>query len=326
MRGFKRSLLFVATLALLAAPFLLFFKAQALVDWYQLRNYTPPAAVSSLAAQDAMNNYARHIFYVNHPALESNANQFRTDCSESEKTIILGCYHGNQDGIFVYNVLDPRLAGVAQVTAAHEMLHAAYDRLNSKDRNYVDGLLQDFYNNGLKDQRVIDTINLYRQSEPNDVVNEMHSVFGTEVASLPAPLEVYYKRYFDNRQAVTALAANYQAEFTSRSDQIKADDAQLAQIKASISSQEQNLQAQSSRINSDRARLDSLRSNGQIEQYNAGVSVFNGEVNDYNRGVEKLHTDITIYNQLVAERNSIASELSSLDKAIDTRLAPQTAQ
>jgi hypothetical protein len=326
MRGFRRLLLYSFTLALLAAPFLVFFKAQALVDWWQLRDYTPPAAVASLTTQDSMNQYARHVFYVNHPALESNANQFRADCTESEKTIVLGCYHSNQDGIFVYNVQDPRLAGVAQVTAAHEMLHAAYDRLSSKDRSYVDGLLQAYYDNDLKDQRIIDTINLYRQSEPNDVVNEMHSVFGTEIANLPAPLETYYKRYFDNRQAVTAYAANYQAEFTSRSDQIKADDAQLAQLKASISSQEQSLQAQSTKINSDRAKLDSLRSSGQINQYNAGVAVFNSEVNVYNDGVENLRGDIDAYNQLVAARNSIASELSSLDKAIDTRLTPQTAQ
>ena len=35
---------------------------------------------------------------------------------ESEKTIILGCYHSDQEGIFVYNVTDPRLSGVEQVT------------------------------------------------------------------------------------------------------------------------------------------------------------------------------------------------------------------
>jgi DNA repair exonuclease SbcCD ATPase subunit len=206
------------------------------------------------------------------------------------------------------------------------MLHAAYDRLSSKDRNYIDGLLQNYFDTQLHDQRIIDTINSYRQSEPNDVVNEMHSVFGTEIASLPPPLEQYYKRYFNNRQAITVFAANYQAEFTSRSDQIKADDAQLAQLKVQIDTQERSLQSQLTQINSDRARLDSLRGSGQISQYNAGVASFNAEVNAYNNGVEKLRSDIVAYNQLVAARNSIANELSSLSKSLDTRLTPQTAQ
>ena len=313
------------TIGLLAAPFLVYFNAQALTDWAQLRNYMPPAVVASLASQDTMTAQARHIFYVNHPQLETDANQFRSDCSESEKTIVLGCYHSNQDGIFVYNVQDPRLAGVQQVTAAHEMLHAAYDRLSSKDKNYVDGLLQSYYNSQ-HDQRIIDTINAYRQSEPNDVVNEMHSVFGTEIANLPAPLEQYYTRYFSDRAAVVAFANNYEAEFTSRSDQIKADDAQLAQMKAQIDQQEQSLSQQLSSINSERAQLDSQRAGGQIDQYNAGVAAFNADVGRYNAGVASLKSDIATYNALVIERNSIANELTSLDKAIDTRVAPQTTQ
>lgn len=326
MRLLKRFLAGIALLGLLALPFVIYFNAQALTDWWALQNYNPPATVSSLATQDTMTPSARHIFYVNRPNIESNASQFRTDCGETEKTIILGCYRSNQDGIFVYNVQDARLAGVQQVTAAHEMLHAAYDRLSSKDKKYVDGLLQDYFDKDLKDQRVIDTMNAYKQSEPNDVVNEMHSVFGTEIADLPAPLEAYYNRYFTDRQAVTNFAAAYQGEFTNREDQVKADDAQLAVMKDQINSEEQSLQNQLIQINTDRARLDGERSGGQIAQYNAGVDSFNNEVNAYNRGVRKVKADIVAYNQLVNARNSIANELTSLDQSLDTRLAPQTTQ
>jgi hypothetical protein len=326
MKVFKRTLAAIAMLVLLAFPFVIYFNAQALSDWWQLRGYSPAAAVSALATQDTMTTSARHTFYVNRPELESNASQFRTDCGETEKTIVLGCYHSNQAGIFVYNVQDSRLAGVQQVTAAHEMLHAAYDRLSSKDKNHIDGLLQNYFNNDLKDQRIIDTMNAYKQSEPNDVVDEMHSVFGTEIADLPQPLEAYYSRYFTDRQAVTTFAAAYQGEFTSREDQVKTDDAKLAQMKAQIDAQEQSLGAQSTQINSDRAKLDALRQSGQIAAYNNGVAAFNSEVTAYNYGVQKLKTNISDYNQLVDQRNSIASELASLDKAIDTRLTPQAAQ
>jgi uncharacterized protein YukE len=326
MKSFKRIVAGVALIAVLALPFLIYFNAQALTDWWQLRGYNPPAAVSSLASDDTMTPKARHIFYVNHPDIESNVSKFRQNCGQTEKTIILGCYHSNQDGIFVYGVKDPRLAGVQQVTAAHEMLHAAYDRLSSKDKSYVDGLLQDYYAHGLKDQRIIDTINDYKQSEPADVVNEMHSIFGTEVANLPAALENYYTRYFSDRRAVTDFAAAYEGEFNSREAAIKADDAQLSQLKNQIDSEEQTLQDTLTQINSDRARLDSERGSGQIDKYNSDVPGFNREVNQYNSGVLQLRSDIADYNSLVDKRNAIASELASLDKAIDTRLVPQATQ
>jgi hypothetical protein len=326
MAAFKRTLGVILLLALLAFPFLVYFNAQALTDWWQLRGYTPPQAVSALASQDTMTNYARHVFYVNHPDLETNSTQFRQDCSENEQTIVLGCYHSNQRGIFVYDVNDARLAGVQQVTAAHEMLHAAYDRLSGSQKADIDKQLQSFYDNGLQDQRVKDTIDAYKKTEPNDLVNEMHSIFGTEVASLPSGLEQYYTKYFTNRQAVVKYAQAYEGEFTSRQAQIAADDDKLDQMKAQIESQESSLNAQLSQINSDRQRLDSLRSSGQIARYNAGVPSFNAEIRAYNAGIEDLRTQISQYNQLVEERNSIAQELTSLDKAIDTRLVPQAAQ
>lgn len=326
MNTLKRALSYFVLLILLAFPVIIYFNAEALSDWWSLRGYAPPASVTALTAQDSMTSYSKHIFYVNHPNIESNVSQFRNDCNEDEKTIILGCYHSNQAGIFIYNVQDGRLAGVQQVTSAHEMLHAAYDRLSSKDKSRVNQMLEDFFNNGLHDQRIIDTINAYRQSEPKDVVNEMHSVFGTEIANLPADLENYYKKYFTNRHAVTSYANSYQGEFTSREDKIKADDVQLSQMKSQINREESALQVQLDQINIDRARLDSLRSSGQTQQYNAGVPGFNREVSTYNSGVEKLRGDIAAYNQLVTARNSIATELASLSKSIDTRLTPQTTQ
>ncbi|HET7529147.1 MAG TPA: hypothetical protein VFJ84_02890 [Candidatus Saccharimonadales bacterium] len=326
MKAVKRISGLALTLALLSVPFLVYFNAQALTDWWRLRGYTPPKPVSSLAAQDTMTPYARHVFYVNHPDLESSASQFRADCNESEQTIVLGCYRSDQNGIFIYDVQDKRLAGVQQVTAAHEMLHAAYDRLSASDKSSVDNMLADYYNTGLTDQRIKDTINEYKKTEPNDLVNEMHSIFGTEIARLPAPLEKYYQRYFTDRQAVIGFEQSYQGEFTSRESQIKADDAKLASMKADIESQEASLRAQAQAINADRARLDSQKAAGDTQAYNSGVPGFNREVEAYNAGVERLRREISAYNQLVVERNAIAVELTSLDQAIDTRLSTQSAQ
>lgn len=322
----KKVLSAVIVVVILAAPIVAVAHAQSILDWWRLRGYQPPAPVSQLASQDTMTAYGTHVFYVNHPQLIADVATFRQKCTESEQTIVLGCYHPIQAGIDVYDVQDSRLQGILQVTAAHEMLHAAYDRLSRADKDNVNKLLLDYYNHDLHDQRIIDTMNAYKKSEPNDVVNEMHSVFGTEISDLPTPLVNYYRRYFTNRRAVTSFAQSYQSEFTSRTDKINEYDTQLSALKSRIDTEEANLNAQLTQINSDRARLDSERSSGQVSAYNADVSRFNSEVDSYNAGIKTLQINISAYNSLVATRNALAAEIKSLDQAIDTRLTTQTAQ
>lgn len=323
MRRRRSVLRVVLGMSLVAVPLVGLWQRQSIFDWAQLRDYTPPAAIASLAEADSMNEKAKRIFYVNHPKLTSDTTSFRQACSISEQTIILGCYHPGQRGIFVYDVQDERLSGIEEVTSAHEMLHAAYDRLSSKDRNDVDKMLNDFYKNDLKDQRVQGTIEAYKKTEPNDIVNEMHSIFGTEITNLPSALENYYNRYFINRAAVVAFSQNYESEFTSRSARAQQYEAQLNGLKQKIEGEEASLRAQSERINTEQARLDSLRNSGQVDQYNAGVAAYNAGVNAYNAGVAGYKRDINNYNALVEQYNAIAGELKQLYGAIDTRLIPK---
>lgn len=286
---------------------------QNLSDWWHLRGYNAPATVAQLAVQTTMDAYARKVFYVNRPEIESKDNFYRV-CPHNggEKTVVLGCYHSDQRGIYILQVTDSRLNGVEQVTAAHEMLHAAYARLSTKEKSYVDGLLMDYYEHGLHDQRLLNTIAAYKESEPDDVVNEMHSVFGTEVAHLPKPLEDYYRQYFTNRQKVAAYAAQYEGAFTSRQQQVSQDDASLAGIKSQIDGNEAELQTQKQAITDDQSQLDVLKQSGDYSKYNAGVPTYNNKVDAYNALVDETRTLIAQYNQLVAERNNIALEENQL--------------
>jgi len=309
-------------LLLVAALVVVGIEWQPIQDWFKLRGYRPPAAVAQLAAQDTMNSYTRHLFYLNKPQLPSTVASFRQACPENKDTIVLGCYHPDQDGIYIYAVSDPSLAGVQQVTAAHEVLHAVYARLSSKDRQMLDIELNDFYKHGLTNQRVLDEVKLYQQTEPTAVLDEMSCTFGTELPSLPPALEAYYKRYFTNRQTIVAYEQQYEAAFSSRQATIRADDQQLGGLKQRIGSQESSLQTQLNQINSDKARLDSLLASGQNATYNAGVAGYNAEIRAYNAGIDSLQAAIADYNRLVATRNQVAGQLTTLDSAIDTRLTP----
>ena len=323
MRPRRSALNLLLSACLIAIPIVGFWQRNAIYDAVRLHGYNPPLAVANLATKDTMTNDGRHLFYVNHPQLVGDSAAFRADCTVTEQTIILGCYHPTERGVFVYNVSDPRLAGIQEVTVAHEMLHAAYDRLNTNDKNYINRLLNDYFVHDLHDQRILDTIDAYKKTEPKDVVNEMHSVFGTEIANLPAPLENYYKRYFTSRAAVVAFSQNYESEFTNRSAKAAQYEKQLNALKAKISAEETSLRAELAKINAEQARLDSLKANNQIDQYNFGVGDYNASVDAYNTGVAQYRRDVNTYNSLVEQYNAIAGELKQLYGAIDTRLQPK---
>jgi hypothetical protein len=277
-------------------------------DWWRLRNYTPPARMVALASEDTMTSYAKTLLDVNHPVILSNTNfNFQCPNDGGEKTIVLGCYHSGETGIYLLQVTnDPRLNGVEQVTAAHEMLHAAYARLSTSERNKVDAMLLNYYNHDLTDPRIIATIAEYRKTEPTAVVNEMHSVFGTEIMNLPQPLENYYKKYFTDRQAVASYAAQYQSEFTSRQNEVTSDDAQLSNQKTQINNLESTINTEYTQLQTDEKQLNSLSAGDNVSGYNEAVDSYNSEVDQYNGQVGELRTMISNYNALVSSRNSAA--------------------
>ncbi len=313
----RRTLSWLFSLGLITVIAVGWFERYALYDWWQLRNYTPPAAVVQLTTDTTMTPATQHLFYVNHPLVEGR-DLFNQSCPNNggEQTIVLGCYHDHERGIFVFDVTDSRLSGVEQVTTAHEALHALYERLSTKDKNYVNGLLQDFYQNGLQDQRIKDTVAAYQKSEPNDVVNEMHSIFGTEVRDLPASLEDYYKRYFTDRKQIVAYSEKYESAFTSINDQAEQIKNRLSSLKASIDQLKGQLSQEAAALARDRASISSQ----------AQADAFNVRVRAYNNQVAQLDQQIAEYNSLLDQYKQLAVQQKQLFQAIDSRqttLQPQ---
>lgn len=289
---------------------------QEILDWARLYGYTPPANVQSLSSTVGMTPYAQKLFYVNHPVIDTDRATFGQECPVGmEKTIVLGCYKAVDKGIFLYDPKDPRLQGVVQTTAAHEMLHAGYERLTSKERSRVNTLLEDYYAHGLTDERIKKTIDAYKAAHA-PIDNEMHSIFGTEVAQLPPELEAYYKRYFTNRSLVIVQLNKYQDAFTSRQKQIAAYDEQLSQQKSVIDQLQQRVKAQGSDIAAMERQMNAYKDSENYDAYNQMVPIYNARINSYNANIDTLKSDIASYNQLVDTRNALALEESQLVDAL----------
>ena len=304
----------------LASAGALFWNRNTMFDWWVLRDYKTPSVIASLSTDTGMTAYGQRLFYVNEPTLDDKA-VFNSHCGDlNEETAVLGCYRGDRQGIHIYDVTDERLHGVEQVTAAHEMLHQAYDRLSGGERARIDALLEDYYVNELTDQSIKDKMEIYKQLEPGQLANEMHSIFGTEVATLPAELETYYQKYFTDRQKVVAFRNQSKSAFDSYMQQIADIDAQLVALKEQIETNKQKLENDLEVIQDKKSDMAQDIAAGRIAEHNAQVETYNELVREYKQSVESANQTIHQYNALVGQRNDIAIQATELDQALDSRV------
>jgi hypothetical protein len=329
MSGSKKLVSLIILLSLLAIPAAAIVHAQAIEDWWKLRGYTPPAEIAKIATEDTMTDKARHLFYVSHPMLISDKAQFHQACPQSEQTIVLGCYYsssGFNESISLYDVTDARLSGVEEVTAAHETLHAAYQRLNSDERKNIDSMLTNYYSTGLTDERIKATIESYKKTEPNDVINEMHSVFGSEVPDLPQPLENYYRQYFTNRQAITAFSQQYESVFSQNKASLDNIKGEIDELKIELKDDKAAIESEQGELISESNRMQRLLDEGKTQQYNAAVPPYNSRVSQLRSLIAGYNAKVARVNTLVEQYNSLAYAQEDLYKSLDTRVQAQTVQ
>lgn len=288
---------------------------QDIRDWWVLRSYQPPAEIAAISQRSDFSDGGQRLFFASQPQLNDRT-EFNDNCQFPEKTLVLGCY--SHQYIYIFEVEDERLDGIEEVTAAHEMLHAAYDRLDRAEREQVDGWLAAAYTL-LKDPRIEETLSNYEQDDQATFNNELHSILGTEAADLPAELEAYYGRYFDDRRVIVEIAASYEQVFAAIQEEIAARDKQISDLRGRIDSTEATLTSEQAEIDRESDRLEQLRQSGQIEEYNQAVPGFNAAVSTFNLRIETYKTLVSRHNKLVDERNKLALEQNDLVHSLDSK-------
>ncbi len=238
-----------------------------LLDWYYLRNYTPPTRIAAMADQATLTDSARRLFYRGNPQIDPDRSSLSGDCHiQSSKSVELGCYLST-DRIFLLDIADPNLVNQMTVTAAHETLHAAYNRLGGAERKRVNALLEQTVAT-ISDQDLTDRLTEYARTEPGARDDELHSILGTEFGKLPPALEQYYAQYFTSRATVVALSDQFKQTFDGLHTQIVQLD---------------------SSINSLRAQMNAELRAGQISAYNSHVPIINREIDSYNQKVDQYN-------------------------------------
>jgi hypothetical protein len=290
--------------------------SQDVEDGIKLLGYQPSPAVARLATTTTMTDTARRLFYVNKPTIETKKLGLNR-CSRNEQTIVLGCYVSNQ-GIFLKSVTDPNLQGVMEVTAAHEMLHVAYDRMSLVEQKQIDSKLQAVLDK-LQNPRIIKLIQMYEKNDPRSVNSELHSIFGTELRHLTPELEQYYQNYFTNRLTVVALSERYEGVFTALKDKAKNLSEELTTRKAELERLSEQVKLESQAITSQKGQIQTVISNSPLTDNSFIVADFNNRVNSYNQLVSQLKQQTDIYNQMITEFNSLVIEQKSLLQSLDKK-------
>jgi len=288
---------------------------QQIQDWWFLRSYQAPAEISALADSAGLSDQGRDYFYVSSPEI-NDKQTFNDNCPFKERTIVLGCYDGQK--IYILDINEPTLEGVETVTAAHEMLHAAYSRLSDDERTRVDELVNRQFKQ-TKNQRILDLIAEYDTSDQALINNELHSILPTELEELIPELQAYYDDLFDDRLKVVTAAQRYEKVFVELEDQLAQLQAEVDGYKSQIASYESQLADYQAQITEGRSKLDRLNESGAIEEYNNLVPVFNELVRRYNRLITDLEVVVAEHNRTVQKINDTALEHNELVNTIDSK-------
>ena len=293
---------------------------QWLRDSYIVRSTTLQPASEALRTDIELTSKGDFIYKASQAAVEE-PNEFNQACRgvAREQSIVLGCY--TKQRMYMYNVKDQRLNGVKQVTAAHELLHAVYERMPESEQSQVNNLLESTAA-AITDQRFKDTMAEYRRTEPGQINNELHSIIGTEIDVIPEQLEQHYQKYLQNRTKIVRYAKQYEQTFTGLDDEIKGYDAALESLEQQKLTLESSLQVQQSSIEAQNRRLEATRASGDINGYNNAVPVYNNQIREYNLAISKLKQIVANYNEIVKKRNTLATTQNDLAKQLDSNYQP----
>jgi hypothetical protein len=287
----------ILQLVLLAGLIYAALNYQNLLDDYALATFHPTSEMAAIESRLDLTTSARAALYRAQAQVDDKVS-FNKDCDTQPHELELGCYfHGR---IYVLRIDNPSLAPEMDVVTSHELLHAVWANMSSSDRKTLGTELEQEYNQVGSDdlkQRMAG----YAQTEPGEQDNELHSILGTEIASLPPELEQHYDKYFTNRQAIVSAHAAYESVFNSRRTEL---ESQLAMIRT------------------EKAQLAVL--NKQLETYkDAGqIDVYNSLVPRQNRMVDDINSKIADYRQGVDEYNALSKSLDS-QEITDTETTAQ---
>lgn len=276
--------------------------------------------VAEIAQATGMTREGELVYRASRPAVEDQ-DVFTEHCS-LEGGAVLGCYAAGT--IYVYDVTDERLAGTVEVTAAHEMLHAAYERLSDAERDDVDALVADYIAGIPEDDPIYQDLALYA---PGQLADEWHSRLGTEFADLPEALERHYARWFDDRSKVLELHVQANAAFQAIQEQIDALVAEVDALGPALDARIAAYDSASAQYGADVSSFNTRAENGSFssqEQFDRERAVLVARGQQLDAEVAAINEQVAYYNGLIEQLTALDADYAELYSALDPTADPES--
>ncbi len=291
---------------------------QRVIDRVKSSMYTPSTQIAGITERLRLTTRGKDVLYVTDPTIDTKE-QFNVHCkSEERTTAILGCYY--RDNIYLFDIKNDKLDGTLEVTAAHEMLHAAYQRLNFFERQRVDTMIEAQYAK-LKDNASLKEImQYYQKAEPGAEINELHSILGTTIATLDPELEQYYSQYFTDRAHVVALNEAYNKVFADIKQQAEVLEARIKQLQPQLTADLASYESDRKQVELDIESFNQQAVSGSFASraaFNATRSALVARVDALNARRDAVNATVSSYNDDVAALNKLSIQVDDLYKSIN---------
>lgn len=277
--------------------------------------------ISKIEQSLGLTDKAKTIFRASYPSLDEKED-FNLHCSSYDPTTaILGCY--SAETIYIYNIESEELSGIIESTAAHELLHAVWDRLSGSEKIKLTEDLEKAYEE--KCDELCETVEAYSDSDRN---SEIYARIGTQIKNLPQNLEDHYANYFINRSKIVEFYDSYSFTFdeirTSMDELYSEIEALSKEVEELNSKYDQEIMSYEKSVQEFNAcartancfdeRTFKFNRNNLISKYNQIQSDYNNldaKVNEYNAKISEYNANILHAKNLenIINSNSVPAEI-----------------
>ena len=285
-------------------------------DWFRGVTYRPTAEMISIRDELNLTGRGDFLFNATQPKL-NGADDFNANCRQDESEVaVLGCYTAGN--IYVYNITDAKLDGIRELTAAHELLHAVWARMGSKERENLRPILQQVYQNNLSVLK--DDIETYADDE---WIEEIFVRAGTEIKKLPDTLEKYYAEIFDDQDAIVDFYESYIAVFREIKMKMEGLASEIEVLRDSINvkmteyeNKVNQLEVDITRFNNCAETAGCFATEAEFYVQRNTLVARESEINLLNDEIDNMIDD---YNLKVDEYNADALESRKLQNMINSK-------
>ncbi len=325
---FRRTLAALTVFALLVAAGFLWVNRVEIRAYADAMSYVETPELNAIESKLDLTKRGSVLYRASHPTLTATSD-FMKRCSgvdSSDGGHLLGCYTGSNQ-IHLFKVDEPTLEGIVEVTAAHELMHAAWARFPHSDRDLLIDRLFTFYEEYQKDHpEFVTRMDVYGSLGKASFANELHSVFATEVRELPDWLEEHYARWFRDREVVLDQFDNYHAVFESLQAEADSLQERMRTLRDEVEAASAHYHAAVEQFNRDVREFNARNDRYEFSDRPEEFAEISGRLHERRVALEAEHTTLNAsveeYERLRQELIELSEVSAGLERSLDSSLAP----